>query len=162
MSVKLMANIFDLEMPAVEKLVLLAMADHARDDGTGCYPSIGRLSKKTSLSVRAVQTTMRGLEDAGYLVSQGKSKGGRGVTTEYTITLERGQTALLPFSGRGRYQRKGNPARHAPFRKPETPHATTQKPRMPRQETPHGMHPNHYEPKSEPGLPELEPLPWQK
>jgi Helix-turn-helix domain len=157
-----MSAIFERDLPPTEKLVLLAMADHARDDGTGCYPSIATLSRKTSLSIRAVQKTMRGLEAAGYLISHGKSRGGRGVTTEYTITLDRGQRTLLPLSGRGRYERNGNPARHAPFPQSETPHAATSKPRMPRPKTPHGMHPNHPEPKSEPGLPELEALPWQK
>ncbi len=128
MSVRLMGAVFELDVPACDKLVLLAMADHARDDGTGCYPSIGRLAKKTSLSVRSVQRTIRGLENAGFLVSKGKSKGGRGVTTEYNLTLETGTNTMLPFSGRGRYQRRENPARHAPFSDPRTPHVATKTP----------------------------------
>jgi len=75
-------------------LVLIAMANHAHNDGTGCYPSIATLARKTSLSIRGVQSTVRRLEQTGFLVAMGKSKGGRGLTTEYTLTLDKGVTCL--------------------------------------------------------------------
>lgn len=85
MSVRLMGEIFGLDLPAVEKLVLLAMADHARDDGTGCYPSVGTLARKTSQSRRGVQKIMRRLEQAGWIAPSKLSKGRR--ANEYRITL---------------------------------------------------------------------------
>jgi hypothetical protein len=75
----------------MEKFVLLAMADHARDDGTGCYPSVTRLARKTSLTERGVQKVIRRLESRCLLASKGKSKGGRGVTVEYDLRLEKGE-----------------------------------------------------------------------
>jgi hypothetical protein len=86
-----MSRVFELEIPAMEKFVLLAMADHARDDGTGCYPSLGRLARKTSLSERGVRKVIRRLESRHLLASKGKSKGGRGVTVEYDLKLEKAE-----------------------------------------------------------------------
>ena len=88
-----MAKVFDLEVSSVEKLVLLALADHARDDGTGAYPSVERLVKKTSLSRRGVQTILRRLEDGSLIVPTGTVRGGRGSTVEYKITLDAGKGA---------------------------------------------------------------------
>jgi hypothetical protein len=88
MSVRLMIRVFDLDLSSKEKLVLLAMADHASGDGSGCYPSIGTLMKKTSLSRRGVQGAIRSMEGAGFLVRIGKAEGGRRVTTEYSIDVD--------------------------------------------------------------------------
>ena len=87
MSVRLMGAVFDLDVAAGEKLVLLAMADHARDDGTGCYPSIELLARKTSQTRRGVQKIMRRLEDAGLIAPSEVSRGGRHRSTEYKLTL---------------------------------------------------------------------------
>jgi biotin operon repressor len=113
LSAKLMGSIFYLEIPALEKLVLLAMADHAQDDGTGCYPSVQRLATKTSLSRRGVQKISRRLEDAGFLVPSARIKGGRSLTTEYRITLEKGEPGSLFSSTKGRtaQQERANPVR---------------------------------------------------
>ena len=66
-----MASVFELDIPASEKLVLLAMADHARDDGTGCYPSIDLLARKTSQTRRGVQKIMRRLENNRRFIAGG-------------------------------------------------------------------------------------------
>lgn len=87
MSVRLMGAVFELDVAAGEKLVLLAMADHARDDGSGCYPSIELLARKTSQSRRGVQKIMRRLEDAGLIAPSEVSRGGRHCSTEYKLTL---------------------------------------------------------------------------
>jgi biotin operon repressor len=80
-----MGAVFDLDVPATEKLVLLAMADHARDDGTGCYPSIDLLARKTSQSRRGVQKIVRRLEQSGLIVPSKVSQGRR--ATEYKLTI---------------------------------------------------------------------------
>jgi len=94
-----MGAIFDLDIPAPEKLVLLAMADHAREDGTGCYPAIGTLARKTSLSRRGIQKLVRRLQGAGFVADTGRIS--RLGTIEYTVTLERGgEQGSLLFSAR--------------------------------------------------------------
>jgi hypothetical protein len=45
-----------------ELLVLLAIADHASDDGTNAWPSKATLAKKARLSERRVQAILRSLE----------------------------------------------------------------------------------------------------
>jgi Helix-turn-helix domain len=102
LSVRLMAEIFGLDVPPSEKLVLLALADHARDDGTGAYPSIDRLARKSSLSRRGVQKIMRRLEGAGFVVPTGNLQGGRGLATEYRITVEKGAPGSLFSTAKGR------------------------------------------------------------
>jgi hypothetical protein len=133
-----MTAVFKLEIPATQKLVLLAMADHAHNDGTGCYPSVGRLARKTSLSIRGVQTTLRRLEKAGFIVPQGKSKGGSGVTTEYNLTLQQGAAGAL-FAASPPFNRKAekNPAPSAPFSAGEDLQRKGQNPAPQRSQTPH-------------------------
>jgi len=97
MSVRLMGQVFDLQVRSTEKLVLLAMADHAHDDGTGCYPSIRTLARKTSQTPRGVQKVMRRLEAAGLIVPSKVSRGYR--ATEYRLTLENPELrSLFPSS----------------------------------------------------------------
>jgi pyocin large subunit-like protein len=69
-----------LDTSSTEKLVLRALADHANDDGSSCYPSILTLATETSLSRRTVQATLGSLKEKGLAVIVGQSKGGRGKT----------------------------------------------------------------------------------
>jgi hypothetical protein len=97
-----MAAVFELEIPATEKLVLLAMADHARDDGTGCYPSVETLARKTSQSRRGVQKIIRRLEARALLKPTAHARGGRSLSTEYQITLEKSEQSSLFSRQKGR------------------------------------------------------------
>ncbi len=91
-----MCRVLKLDISSTEKLVLMAMADHAHKDGTGCYASVDTLAKETSLTRRTVQLTIDKLEGMGLVVPLGKvrrgrrvdtSEFGRGVTMEYKIAL---------------------------------------------------------------------------
>jgi hypothetical protein len=84
-SYKLSRRVFSLDISSTEKLVLRALADHANDDGSSCYPSILRLARETSLIRKAVQTTLGTLKEKGLVVVVGQSKGGRGKTPEYHL-----------------------------------------------------------------------------
>jgi hypothetical protein len=55
--------------PATQKLVLVALADHADNQGS-CYPSIGRVAVRCGLSRRAVQKAIRGLATTSLLTIQ--------------------------------------------------------------------------------------------
>lgn len=100
MSIKLMSAIFetefrDLETGEVEndkpkhakasscKIVMLAIADHANDEGESAYPGLTRLEVKTALSRQGLVDVIKALKYNGLLfVSDEPSKLG---TNDYTI-----------------------------------------------------------------------------
>lgn len=63
MSIRLMTAVWDMDLPPSEKLVLLALADWADADGL-CWPSISKVAKKSGVSERTVQRTLRDAETA--------------------------------------------------------------------------------------------------
>lgn len=90
MSGKVSDAVWGLVLSRAQREVLIAMAGHASDNGTGCYPSVRLLAWKTDLSERQVQRVLRDLEAQGLIMAVGNAKGGRGLTTEYHIRLENG------------------------------------------------------------------------
>lgn len=67
MSIKLMTAVWEREdLTSTHKLVLLALADWANDEGL-CWPSINRLAVKTSMAGRSVQRLIRQLEEMGFI-----------------------------------------------------------------------------------------------
>ena len=79
-----MSQVWDIEgIDSSECLVLIALADHADDQGR-CYPSIGRLAKRTKLSDRGVQKVISRLIEKGFVsVSPCAGQGGSNL---YTVT----------------------------------------------------------------------------
>jgi len=67
MSISLMTDVWRLPLQATRKMVLLALADNANDEGTDCWPSVGKLVEKCSMSERAVQGHLAALEEDGYI-----------------------------------------------------------------------------------------------
>jgi hypothetical protein len=61
-----MSKVWPLQMGHADKLVLLALADNANDDGH-CWPTIGNLITKTCLCARAVQQSIGRLAKAGHV-----------------------------------------------------------------------------------------------
>jgi len=81
------------EAPVTNKadlLVLIALCDHAHDDGDGAYPSISRIAKIARLSTRGTHKALRSLEAANLI--RGTRRPGR--PTVYRV-------ALTPASGAG-------------------------------------------------------------
>jgi len=76
MSVKTMAQVWDLDLPQNEKFVLLAYADHADHDGRNIFPAVATIAKKTGYSKRSIQGITRSLEEKGYLIPDGKGPKG--------------------------------------------------------------------------------------
>jgi hypothetical protein len=67
MSIKLMSAVWERDdLTSTQKLVLLALADWANDEGL-CWPSIDRVAVKASLTSRGVQKTIRSLEEMQFL-----------------------------------------------------------------------------------------------
>lgn len=94
MSIRLMSEVWRTNLPTVEKMVLLVIADHASDDGTEAWPSQATIAAKASISIRTVQRAVNSLVEKGYLWM---AKGAGGSATcrddrrphKYTIRLEK-------------------------------------------------------------------------
>jgi len=63
MSIKLMSMVWDLPLRSNEKIVLLAIADHANDEGFA-YPGYDRLEKKCGISRATLAKTIKFLSFA--------------------------------------------------------------------------------------------------
>lgn len=71
-----MTAVWQLKLNHTDKLVLLALADNASDEGI-CWPSITTLAKKTCLSVRGVQAAIARLNNEKYLKVTFRKKSNR-------------------------------------------------------------------------------------
>lgn len=96
MSIKLMSAIFETEFrdlqdadgnttkAATAKLVLLALADHANDEGEGAYPGLTKMQLKTALTRPTIINTYDALKYNGIIFLAGISKRS---TNNYTINV---------------------------------------------------------------------------
>lgn len=67
MSIRIMTNVWERsDINPTQKLVLLALADWANDEGL-CWPSIDRLCQKSGLKRRSVQMAIHAMEELGIL-----------------------------------------------------------------------------------------------
>ena len=113
-----MSAIFEsVSLGPTERLIMLALADHADDEGR-CYPSVARIAQRTGLSERAVQTNVRSLIAAGYInVTIG---GGKGHSNLYFISANPAADApqtpqqMHPAADAPRSRCAPNPAADAP------------------------------------------------
>ena len=91
MSISLMTDVWKLRLQAPRKMVLLALADNANDEGTDCWPSVGKLVEKCSMSERAVQGHLAALEEDGYI----KRHERLGRSNKFTIHVDRIRLEIL-------------------------------------------------------------------
>src|SRR3990172_1727444 len=99
-SVKIMGQVWDLELPYTEKLVLLAYADHSDHEGRNIYPSVNLIAEKTGYSERHVQRITRELQKKKLLILEGEGKGGRNLTRKYHIPVDKKGDILSPFNSK--------------------------------------------------------------
>lgn len=88
-----MAQVWDSDLAPNHKLVLLAYADAADDDGTHAFPGEPRLASMTGYSPSQVRRVTRELIEAGVLVRV--KRGYRGQRAEFAVTLKGAQSARL-------------------------------------------------------------------
>lgn len=69
MSVKALTWAFDQPISATDKVVLLALADHANDLGE-CWPSVSLLMQRACVGERTVQRALQSLEESGFIVRE--------------------------------------------------------------------------------------------
>jgi hypothetical protein len=91
MSIKVMNEVWESSNTAgTKRLMMVALADHANDEGY-CYPSVIRLAVKCNCTERNAQILLRELEDTGELTVEVSA--GRGNKSAYWVrppaTLDR-------------------------------------------------------------------------
>lgn len=96
MSVRIMSTVFDSTLNPTQRLVALALADYASDDGHGVYPSVAGISAKTGLSARSVKEVMKAFRVRGILVEEGERRVRGGRIPVYRIVAE-----AIPQPGAG-------------------------------------------------------------
>lgn len=79
-----------------EKLVMLALADHA-DELHECFPSVARLARMTGMSDRGVRKVIRRLEDRGFIVT--KANAGRKGSNRFSLRLPVALAGVTPEPG---------------------------------------------------------------
>lgn len=94
MSVKVMGLVWDSDLTANPKLVLLAYADISDHDGNEIWPGRERIAVMTGCSIATVDRITRQLLKGGYLIQVGK--GYRGRRAAYRIPLDRLRKAYQP------------------------------------------------------------------
>ena len=66
MSVKLMSKVWEMDMKAVDKIILLAIADYADDEGV-CWPRQSTIAAKTGVTRQTVNQKMKQMEQQNLL-----------------------------------------------------------------------------------------------
>lgn len=89
MSVRVMAEVWELDLPQPLKLLALALADWADDEGGNIWPSIDTMARKVGAHPRTVQRQLRLLEESG-LVRIEHGGGGRGRTRRLRLQTQKG------------------------------------------------------------------------
>lgn len=104
MSLAALTWAFNQDLVPAQKVVLLALADYADDQGR-CWPGQETLTLKTSLSVRGIRSQIRALEERGLVLTiERRKEGGARATNAYQLAF--GLPAASAGSG-------AQPARHA-------------------------------------------------
>lgn len=107
-----MSVVWDLDLPPGEKLVLLALADQANDQGTQCWPSVATIGRRSGQGERTVRRALADLETKGHITRDHRD----GTSTQYRIH---------PCQS-------GTPDKSAPLPKtPKTPAKLAPKPPLP-------------------------------
>ncbi len=110
MSIKVMSQVWELDLTATDKLILLGFADHANDEGI-CRPSFARIAWKCGISKETVKRTVRRFRAPGILSKIAES-GGPGCPAAWQILTAKG-VRLTPFVSdleRSKSREWGSPA----------------------------------------------------
>ena len=75
------------------RLVLIVLADHASQDGSGSWPSVKTIAAEACMSERAVQYALRDLEESGAIMRMGWGPNG---TIDWTVRTDLGKFDELP------------------------------------------------------------------
>lgn len=107
MSGKATGEVWEFDLPQNEKLVCLALADHADHMGKDVRPSQALIAWKTGFSVRHVRRLIDSLVEKGAVVCESSGKA-KGKPNTYTIDFENAPK-LKPFREKGKPPKVGHP-----------------------------------------------------
>jgi hypothetical protein len=148
MSVRVMSLVWAMDLPDSEKIVLLALADCANDEGH-CWPGMATLTRKCSKSDRTIQIAIRSLCTKGHLTRREVPGKGCNYTVHPIVRLADPRSCCTP-EGTSPRNDLGTPPK--PVR--DTPEAASGKPSK-----------NHQEPSSSArgavGVKTLIPADWK-
>lgn len=85
MSVEAMSRVWKLKLTPAKKIVLLALTDHADQDGNGIRPSIPTIAWKTDYSENQVRRIIKQLVQDGLLIEKARPDG-RPVLYSFSMT----------------------------------------------------------------------------
>ena len=126
MSIKFLNLVWEADLPAMRKLILLRLASHADEKGGSIFPSVESVARSCGLTDRAVRNAIKSLRESGVLVLVKASVGGRGHANIYRIDLETlnliqglHDEKAEPHSG----FRVGNPEPRSINPEPRSPHS---------------------------------------
>jgi DNA-binding transcriptional ArsR family regulator len=86
MSVRMMAKVWELDLPQPLKLLALALADVADDEGGNIYPSKAFIARKVGAHPRTIQRQMAELEERG-IIKVERRRGHRLASGQWTRLL---------------------------------------------------------------------------
>lgn len=89
-----MSQVWELDLPSNEKMILLALADHANDQGI-CAPSFSRIAWKCGISKDTVKRAVKSFRETG-LISKLSEAGGPGRPAVWKVCPSKG-CMLHPF-----------------------------------------------------------------
>ena len=113
MSGPLVSKALAADLPGPEKLTLVALASHARADGTHCWPGKALLAAEVGRDTRTVQRHLKRLIGWGFISLLSDHQGGRGRRDSYLIQIAKGEAVKGDTSvAKGRH-----PCRHLLNRK---------------------------------------------
>ena len=87
MSVKLMSIAWEADLKSTKKLVLLALADAASDEGV-CWPSWETIMRKAGISKGALSNALKGLEALGLIKRFSRKRENGSTASNGYIVLE--------------------------------------------------------------------------
>lgn len=127
MSVRVLSWVLDnSEAPGNDRLVLIAIADEADDDGTNSYPSIDRIARRARVNKRTTMRALERLEETGELVVQRPEVQGRGHHNRYGVVMGRDPEEVLALvqkgdtlAGSAVEERRGKARKGAPMSAPD-------------------------------------------
>ena len=111
MSGPLVSKALAADLPGPEKFTLVALASHASDDGTHCWPGRALLAAEVGRDARTVQRHLGRLSAWGFVSLLSDSRRGRGHRDSYLIQIEKGDTSVSLPGNKGRHER---PERETP------------------------------------------------
>lgn len=113
MSVRVMTAVWDTPLPPMEKLVLLALADCANDEGH-CWPSAPTLARKSGQGERTVRRCIHSLILKGHLTQQQRLGSSPVYVVHPCQSGTPARAAPLPHRPPPLPERQATPARAAP------------------------------------------------